>query len=101
MDAYAVLQALVHSAGAAGEGNGESNWGRYRNPTLDTLMKGIRVEPDMTKRNAMIRDVLTIQRDDLAVIPLYQVKLAWAMRKDVDAPYVPNSYPYWYRFSVK
>ena len=100
MDAYAPLQALVQSVGSSSSGNGDSNWGRYANPKLDALMKTIRVEPDMGKRNAMIREVLTIQRDDLAVLPLYQSSIAWAMRKNVDAPYVPNSIPYWYRFSI-
>ena len=101
MDAYAPLQALVQSVGSSSSGNGDSNRGRYANPKLDALMKTIRVEPDMGKRNAMIREVLTIQRDDLAVLPLYQSSIAWAMRKNVDAPYVPNSVPYWYRFSIR
>jgi hypothetical protein len=30
----------------------------------------------------MIRDVLKIQRDDLAVLPLYELPVAWAMRKN-------------------
>lgn len=55
----------------------------------------------MGKRNAMIREALTIQRDDLAVLPIFQGAAAWAMRQNVDAPYLPNNLPYWYRFSVK
>jgi hypothetical protein len=55
----------------------------------------------MDKRNAMIREALLIQRDDLALLPIFQGAVAWAMRSNVDAPYVPNNYPYWYRFSIK
>jgi peptide/nickel transport system substrate-binding protein len=100
MDAYSPLLALVQSADRA-TGSGESNWGRYNNPKVNALMGRIRVEPDMPKRNAMIREVLTMQRDDLAVLPVFQSAVAWAMRSNVTAPYLPNNYPYWYRFSIQ
>ena len=51
-------------------------------------------------QNAMIGEALTIVRDDLAIIPFLQPAVAWAMRKNIDAPYVPNNRPYFYRFSV-
>jgi len=35
------------------------------------------------------------------LIPLYQVKVAWAMRKNIEAPYLPNNIPYFYRFNVR
>ena len=44
--------------------------------------------------------VYGLVRDDLAIIPLYQTRVAWAMRKNVEAPYVPNNLPYFYRFRV-
>jgi peptide/nickel transport system substrate-binding protein len=101
LDAYQVLQAQMQSVGARGTGTPESNWGRYNNPKVDALLPRIRVEKDISKRNAMIREVLLIQRDDLALLPIFQGAVAWAMRSNVDAPYVPNNYPYWYRFSVR
>ena len=100
LDSYQVLQAQMQSVGARGSSTAESNWGRYNNPKIDALLKRIRVELDMAKRNTMIREALTIQRDDLAMLPIFQAAVAWAMRKNVEAPYVPNNLPYWYRFSI-
>ena len=100
IDAQAVLQALLGTKGRTGTGRGDSNWGRYSNAKFDTLIEQISREADSTKRNQYLRDALIIQRDDLAIIPLYQTKVAWAMRKNVEAPYVPNNLPYFYRFRV-
>lgn len=83
-----------------GAGTPESNWGRYNNPKIDALLPRIRMEQDTGKRNAMIREALLIQRDDMMVLPIFQAAVAWAMRKNVDAPYVPNNLPYWYRFRI-
>ncbi len=101
MDALQLFTAQLQSVDAAGAlGAGDGNYGRYANPKLDALIKRIKIEPDMTKRNALIHEALTIARDDLAVIPFLQVVVAWAMRKNIDAPYVPDAKPYFYRFSV-
>ncbi len=101
LDAYQVLQAQLYSVVARGAGPPESNWGRYNNPKIDALLPRIRVEQDTGKRNTMVREALLIQRDELAVLPILQSAVAWAMRKNVDAPYLPNNLPYWYRFSLK
>ncbi len=97
MDAYQLLNTQVQSAGANA---GESNWGRYSNAKLDALINRIKTELDMSKRNALIAEALTIARDDLALIPYLQSVVAWAMRKNIDAPYIADNKPYWYRFSV-
>jgi peptide/nickel transport system substrate-binding protein len=101
VDAYSPLQQLVQSVDAKRAGESVSNWGRYANPRLDTLLNNISREPDMKIRNGQIREALTIVRDDLLVIPLVQVVHAWAMRSNVEAPFVPNSLPYFYRFAIK
>ena len=104
IDAQGVLQPLLGTKeplGGKGSGRGDSNWGRYSNAKFDTLLDQISREADSTKRNQFLREALVIQRDDLAVIPLYQTKVAWALGKNVDAPYVPNNFPYFYRFSVR
>ncbi|MBL8512759.1 MAG: ABC transporter substrate-binding protein [Betaproteobacteria bacterium] len=99
-DAQALLQPLLGSKSTDGSGRGDSNWGRYSNSKLDALIGQIGREGEVGKRNAAIREALLIQRDDLAVIPLYQVKVAWAMRKNVDAPYKVVNMPQFYRFRV-
>ena len=82
-DAWASLNALFHSWEKSGAGT--FNAGRYSNPQLDTLIDGIRVEPDMTRRRAMIATALRLIRDDLPYIPLYRRTLSWAMNKKVQA----------------
>jgi peptide/nickel transport system substrate-binding protein len=79
---------------------GDSNYGRYANPKLDALVARIAIEGDTAKRSQALREAMTLQRDDLAIIPLYHVKIAWAMRKNVEAPYKGNAVPVYYRFKV-
>jgi len=100
MDAFEPMQGLVHSLKAGQSGSSDSNWGRYANPKLDTLLDRVNRELDMNARDALIRQALMIVRDDLAVIPLFQIVHAWAMRTNVEAPFVPNSLPYFYRFRI-
>jgi len=50
---------------------------------------------------ALIREALTIARDDLAVPPLVQPVHAWATRSNVIAPLVPNRLSYFCRFRLK
>jgi peptide/nickel transport system substrate-binding protein len=100
IDAQAMLQALLGTKDGKRAGRGDSNWGRYSNAKLDSLIEQISREADSTKRKQLMREALIIQRDDLAVIPLYQVKVAWALRKNIEAPQMPNNVPYFYRFRV-
>lgn len=101
MDAYAPMQQLLQTVDAKRGGESVTNWGRYSNPALDALLDRVSREPNMATRDALIRNVAEIARDDLAVIPLIQTVHAWAMRANVEAPFQPNSLPYLYRFSVK
>jgi peptide/nickel transport system substrate-binding protein len=87
-DAWTSLNALFHTWDKSGPGT--FNAGRYSNPKLDTLIDNIRVEPDMTRRRAMIGVALRLIGDDLPYIPLYRRKLSWAMAKRVGAVQWPN-----------
>jgi peptide/nickel transport system substrate-binding protein len=87
-DAWQSLNALFRSWDKTGAGT--FNAGRYSNPQLDTLIDNIRVEPDMTRRRAMIGVALRLIRDDLPYVPLYRRTLSWAMAKKVKAVQWPN-----------
>ena len=87
-DAWASLNALFHTWDKSGAGT--FNAGRYSNPALDTLIDDIRVEPDLTRRRAMIGVALRLIRDDLPYIPLYRLTLTWAMSKKVHAVQWPS-----------
>jgi peptide/nickel transport system substrate-binding protein len=87
-DAWASLNALFHTYDKGGAGT--FNAGRYSNPSLDTLIDNIRVEPDLTRRRAMIGVALRLVRDDIPYVPLYRRTLSWAMSKKVTAVQWPT-----------
>ena len=87
-DAWASLNGLFRTYDRSGLGS--FNAGRYSNPKLDTLIDGIRVEPDLTRRRAMVTTALRLIGDDLPMIPLYRRTLTWAMAKKVNVVQWPN-----------
>jgi peptide/nickel transport system substrate-binding protein len=87
-DPWASLNSIVRSYDGAGAG--QFNGGRYSNPTLDALIDGLRVEPDLATRRRMVGDALRLMHDELPLIPLYRRKLAWAMRPNISVSMWPN-----------
>jgi peptide/nickel transport system substrate-binding protein len=87
-DAWVVLQSLVRSND--GLAAGAFNAGRYRNPKLDALVDGLRVEPDLAKRRAMVGDALRILHAELPILPLFRLQQNWIMRPQVDVVHLPN-----------
>ncbi|AKP00074.1 MULTISPECIES: ABC transporter substrate-binding protein [Marinovum] len=94
LDTYSVLSALLHTPG---ERMGAWNPGRYSNAELDALTAKVAVELDTDKRTAMMTEALKIARDDVAIIPLHQQPLAWAVRDGVNIPAAADNKPrLWY-----
>ena len=87
-DAWNSLNGLMRTYSR--EGQGTFNAGRYSNPQLDALIDGLRVEPDLTRRRAMVTTTLRLAADDLPLIPLYRRTLTWAMAKKVTLVQWPN-----------
>ncbi|MFY9510966.1 MAG: ABC transporter substrate-binding protein [Rubrivivax sp.] len=87
-DAWASLNALFRTWDKGGFGS--FNAGRYSNPKLDALIDAMRVEPDLTRRRAMVAVVLRTLADELPYVPLYRRTLTWAMAKKVSAVQWPN-----------
>jgi peptide/nickel transport system substrate-binding protein len=87
-DAWPSLNGLFRSFDRSGLGT--FNAGRYGNPKLDALIDGIRVEPDLTKRRAMVAVALRLIAEDLPVVPLYRRLLTWAMASKVTLVQWPN-----------
>jgi peptide/nickel transport system substrate-binding protein len=67
------------------------NCGRYAPPRLATLTKGIAVEMDPTKRQAMISEALQFVRDDVGYVPLHDQTVAWAVRDGVEVSAAPDN----------
>jgi len=87
-DAWSSLNGLFRTFDKSGLGS--FNAGRYSNPKLDVLIDNIRVEPDLTRRRAMVATALRLVAEDLPYIPLYRRTLTWAMSKKVSAVQWPN-----------
>jgi peptide/nickel transport system substrate-binding protein len=87
-DAWNSLNALFRTYDKAGLGT--FNAGRYSNPKLDWMIDGIRTEPDLTRRRAMVSTVLRVVGDELPYLPLYRRTLTWAMAKKVQVVQWPN-----------
>ena len=87
-DAWNTLNALFRSYDRNGQGS--FNAGRYSNPKLDSLIESVRIEPDATRRRALVSTALKLVGDDLPCIPLYRRTLSWAMAKKITAVQWPN-----------
>ncbi len=60
---------------------GESNLGGYCNKKLDAIADKVLIEPDMAKRDLLIKEAFEIAAKDFAYIPLHQQALAWGVSK--------------------
>ncbi|HEY9215279.1 MAG TPA: ABC transporter substrate-binding protein [Ancylobacter sp.] len=63
---------------------GTYNIGNYSNPKIDALTMQIETEIDPAKRNALIFEAMTLDKEDVGHIPLHQAGLAWGVRKGVN-----------------
>ncbi len=87
-DAWVSLNALLRTWEPTGPG--VFNAGRYSNPKLDRLIDDIRVEPDLTRRRAMVGVALRLAADDVPYVPLYRRKLNWAASRKVALVMTPT-----------
>src|SRR3990172_4687775 len=90
-DANYTLFSLVHtkSTGAAGS----FNLGRINDAKLDAIIAGIHTETDTRKRDAMLREALTVTRDQYYYVPLHHQLRPWAMKKSVTTVHKADDRP--------
>ncbi|HSV50782.1 MAG TPA: ABC transporter substrate-binding protein [Burkholderiaceae bacterium] len=65
--------------------SGQWNVGRYSNPAVDRLIAQSLKEMNPQRRTQLVTQALSLHRQDVGHIPLYQQGLAWGMRSNVDA----------------
>jgi peptide/nickel transport system substrate-binding protein len=80
-DAQYSLQSLVRTRTTGGDGN--FNFGKASDATLDRLIDAMKTETDVAKRNGLIREALIRTRDEMLVIPLHHQMRPWAMKSGV------------------
>jgi len=91
IDAWGSLNGLFRTWDRSGLGT--FNAGRYSNPKLDVLIDSMRVEPDPTRRRAMVATVLRIVAEEIPLVPLYRRTLTWAMDKKIRVVQWPSDAP--------
>jgi peptide/nickel transport system substrate-binding protein len=84
------LQALAHTRTQGADGN--FNFGRLSDARIDELVQKIKFEPDVPKRNALIREALLRLRDEALFIPVHHQIRPWAMKPGVETLHRSNDY---------
>jgi peptide/nickel transport system substrate-binding protein len=80
-DAQYSLQSLVRTRTSGADGN--FNFSKASDATLDRLVDTMKTETDVAKRNALIREALIRTRDEALVIPIHHQMRPWAMKAGV------------------
>jgi peptide/nickel transport system substrate-binding protein len=89
-DAIFLLQPVFH--GRNDKGEGDSNWGNYRDDRLDALIDSAKVETDRAKRQALINEAMVRIHENVYYIPLHHRIAPWAARANVDAVHRANNH---------
>ncbi len=89
-DALYAMQAWGHTRTQGADGN--FNFGKVSDAKLDGLIQQIKFEPDVPKRNALIREAISRVRDEALFIPLHHQIRPWAMKPGVDTLHRSNDY---------
>ena len=92
LDAQFTLQSLVRTR-VDGGADGNFNFGRASDATVDRLVDAMKTEIDTGKRNALIREALIRTRDEVLVIPLHHQLRPWAMKSNVTTVYRVDDRP--------
>lgn len=80
-DALYSLQSLVRTKTTGADGN--FNLGRINDTRLDAIIDQLKTEPDVTKRNALIRRALERTKEESYYVTLHHQVRPWAMKKEV------------------
>jgi len=89
-DAIFLLQPLFHSRNERGDG--DSNWGNYRDDRLDELIDAAKVETDPARRQLLINEAVLRIRDNVYYIPLHRRIAPWVSRANVEAAHRANNH---------
>lgn len=90
LDAIFTLRPLMHSRNDRGDG--EWNFGRFRDEKLDALIDAVKVEFDAGKRRERTVEALRLVHENAYLIPLYRRMYPWASRANVEVVYRPDTW---------
>ncbi|HYQ99785.1 MAG TPA: ABC transporter substrate-binding protein [Casimicrobiaceae bacterium] len=94
-DAIFILQPVLSTYN--GKGDGDYNYGRYSNPTLDALTAKVKTNVNASERLNQIHEALMAHNAEVNHIPLHRQVIPWATRSNVTAVHRAdnNVVPYW------
>jgi len=90
-DAQYSLQSLVRTRTSGADGN--FNFSKVSDATLDKLIDGMKSETNEAKRNGMLRDALVRVRDETLLIPLHHQIRPWVMKASVSTVHRSDDRP--------
>jgi peptide/nickel transport system substrate-binding protein len=82
VDAIFTLQPVLHSRND--KGDGDYNWGNYKDPEFDALIDAAKQEIDPKKRQELINKAMQRHHDQVFHIPLHLQVIPWASRANVN-----------------
>ena len=80
-DGQYAVQSLARTRTSGADGN--FNFSRVSDATVDKLTDAMKTETDVAKRNGMIRDALVRIKDETLLIPLHHQVRPWVMKAGV------------------
>jgi peptide/nickel transport system substrate-binding protein len=81
-DAIFTLQPVLHSRND--KGDGDYNWGNYKDPEFDTLIDAAKGEVDPKKRQELINQAMKRHHEQVYHIPIHLQVIPWASRRNVE-----------------
>jgi peptide/nickel transport system substrate-binding protein len=90
LDSLNALQTVIHSPGKGADG--EQNYGKYSNATVDAAIDKLKVENDPKRRIELTTEALMLHREEAGHIPLHYPIIPWAMRSGVTVNHLSNNW---------
>jgi peptide/nickel transport system substrate-binding protein len=82
-DAIFTLQPVLHSRND--KGDGDYNWGNYKDEAFDKLIDDAKGDVDMKHRQETINAAMKLFHENVYMIPLHIQVIPWASRANVSA----------------
>ena len=84
-DGIFTLQPVLSSYN--GKGDGDFNYGRYKNAKVDELTAKVKLDMNQEHRLGLIREALLAQNAEINLLPLHRQVIPWASRTNVSVPH--------------
>jgi peptide/nickel transport system substrate-binding protein len=81
-DAIFTLQPVLHSRND--KGDGDYNWGNYKDPEFDALVDEAKGDTDMKRRQETINKAMLRFHENVYMIPLHLQVIPWASRANTE-----------------